>query len=214
MKNAWKTRATLVAFLVVQAGLAQADEAADRCGSSKMKATGKYGQTVLKCHSLAARKNETVDPECLSKASGKLASSFDKAETVGGCVTSDDEGTVSSSLSTDADAIVLDLAPADTDEARACASSKMKAAGKQIGSILKCYATAAKNSERRLHDDRRRRGDRYGRRERGRGAGRGALARLRRFDRWSHAAMRSRQRPGLPGPLQRDLHVRVPSGLR
>jgi cysteine-rich repeat protein len=147
MKNAWKTRATLVAFLVVQAGLAQADEAADRCGSSKMKATGKYGQTLLKCHSLAARKNETVDPECLSKASGKLASSFDKAETVGGCVTSDDEGTVSSSLSTDADAIVLDLAPADTDEARACASSKMKAAGKQIGSILKCYATAAKNSE-------------------------------------------------------------------
>jgi cysteine-rich repeat protein len=147
MTKRWKAGASLVAFLVVQAGLVQADEAADRCGASKMKATGKYGQTVLKCNALATRKNEAIDPECLSKASGKLAASFDKAESVGGCVTADDEGTVSSSLSSDIDAIVLALAPDDTDEARDCASSKMKAAGKQIGSILKCYAIAAKNSD-------------------------------------------------------------------
>ncbi len=146
MKNGWITSSALVAFLIVQAGVAHADLAADRCGGSKMKATGKYGQSVFKCHSTAAKRDEAVDAACLTNASGKLTTSFEKAEDAGGCVTADDEGTVSSSLSSAIDAIVLSLAPADDDDARTCASSKMKAAGKQIGSILKCYATGAKNS--------------------------------------------------------------------
>jgi cysteine-rich repeat protein len=147
MTNRWTTSATLVAFLIVQAGIAHADLAADRCGASKMKAAGKYGQSVLKCHATATKRNEATDPVCLSKATGKLTTAFDNAEDVSGCVTSDDEGSVSSSLSNDIDAILLSLAPEANDEARACASSKMKAAGKQIGTILKCYATGAKNSE-------------------------------------------------------------------
>lgn len=145
--NRWTASVAVVGFLIVQAGLAHADPAADRCGGSKMKAMGKYGQSVLKCHSSATKRNEAVDSECLSKASERIASSFDKAEEVGGCATTDDEGTVSAALSADIDGILFDLAPADDDAARACAASKMRAAGKQIGSILKCYATGAKNGE-------------------------------------------------------------------
>ena len=98
MKNRWTTSASFAAFLIVQAGLAQADEAADSCGSSKMKATAKYAQTVLKCNSKATKNGEPVDSLCISKAGLKLVSAFEKAEAAGGCVTSDDEGSVETSI--------------------------------------------------------------------------------------------------------------------
>jgi cysteine-rich repeat protein len=147
MKNGRTTSAMLVAFLLVQAGIAQADEAADRCGSSKMKATARYAQTVLKCNSQATKNGEPVDSLCVSKAGLKLVSAFEKAEAAGGCATADDEGSVETSFGADADAIVLALEPDPNDDARRCAASKMKAAGKQIGAILKCYSRGANNSE-------------------------------------------------------------------
>src|SRR5688572_26762599 len=106
MTNRWTRSAVLAVLLTIPAGAAHADEAADRCGSSKMKAVGKYAQTVLKCHSTATKRNEATDPECLTKASGKLTSAFDKAEGVGGCVTTNDEGTASTALDDDVDAIL------------------------------------------------------------------------------------------------------------
>jgi len=146
MRNGWKIEASLLAVLVSWTGVAHADQDADRCGGSKMKAAGRYAQAVLTCHSTATRRGESVDPACVSKASGKLTSGFQKAEDRGGCVTNDDEGTTESAVDIDVDAVLAALAPDPNDDARACAASKMKASGKHLRGILTCYSKGAARS--------------------------------------------------------------------
>ncbi|MFN2426224.1 MAG: hypothetical protein ABR587_07225, partial [Candidatus Binatia bacterium] len=107
----WVNGAALAVLLLASAGTSRADEASDRCGGAKMKAAGQYGQALLKCNSTATRRDEALDPDCVTKASGKLARSFDKAENKGVCATSDDEGTTEASLGADVDAVLAALAP-------------------------------------------------------------------------------------------------------
>jgi len=147
IRTGWTGAAMLAALLFGLNTTAHADAAADRCGGAKLKAAGRYGQALLNCNATATRRNETLDPECTSRASGKLASSFNKAEDKGGCVTTDDEGTTSAALGTDVDAVLTALAPDPTDAARTCAASKMKSAGKQIRAILTCSSKGASKSE-------------------------------------------------------------------
>ncbi|HEY2775197.1 MAG TPA: PQQ-dependent sugar dehydrogenase [Candidatus Binatia bacterium] len=125
---------------------ALADTAADRCAGAKEKAAGRYGLGLLQCQSAATRANTTVSIDCTSKASGKLTTSFGKAETAGGCVTSSDSGTIATAVGNDVQAIVSALAPDDNDAARQCAATKMKAAGKQYGGRLSCYSKGALQS--------------------------------------------------------------------
>jgi len=146
MRNGWMIEASLLAMMVGWAGMAHADQAADRCGGSKMKAAGRYAQALLTCHSTATRRGESVDPACLSKASSKIASAFQKAEDRGGCVTNDDEVATESSLGVDVDAVLAALAPDPNDDARTCAASKMKASGKHLRGILTCYSKGAARS--------------------------------------------------------------------
>jgi len=140
--------ATLIAALVAAgAGRATADPAADRCGGSKTKAAAKYARGLFACHAYALRRGEAVDPECTARAGGKLASTFHSAELVGGCVTADDEAAAQAVVDTaraDVDAL---LTPGATEEARACAGSKLRAAGRYLSSRLGCYGKAARRSE-------------------------------------------------------------------
>ncbi len=138
--------ATLIAVTVVTAVAAHADPAADRCGGSKSKAAAKYARALFSCHASALRSGEVVDPECTSKAAGKLVAAFDKAELAGGCVTTDDEAGAQGIVDAARSAIDALLAPDPTEEARACAGSKMKSAGRHIQSRLGCYGKAASRS--------------------------------------------------------------------
>src|SRR6188768_4194824 len=118
-----------VALIATVADPASADVAADRCGGSKMKATSKYAKAHFGCYASALRRNEAVDPECTAKAAGKLATAFGKAETVGGCVTADDEASAQAVVDAARTSVDALLTPEDTDEARTCASAKLKSSG-------------------------------------------------------------------------------------
>ena len=132
---------------VLTACAAIADEAADDCAAAKMKAAGRYGQGLLACNAVATRQDEMVDPLCTASAAGKLEDAFQRAEDGGGCATQSDAGAIEDGVSGDIDTVLSALAPDPTDQARACAASKMKAAGKHYSSLLACYAKGAKRSE-------------------------------------------------------------------
>ncbi len=115
-----------------------------RCLSSKYVATGKEAAKLLVCESRAAKKDEAVDPTCVSKAQQKYALQFFKAEQKGGCANpgdADDMEVETLAFVADATAAL----PYTSDiSSRRCASTKLKAVGKDAKSILKCYSKAAK----------------------------------------------------------------------
>ncbi|HXC53169.1 MAG TPA: PQQ-dependent sugar dehydrogenase [Candidatus Limnocylindrales bacterium] len=143
---------TVIATAVFSAALlastsVRADEAADRCGAAKMKAAGRYGQALLFCNAAATRRDEAVDPLCTAKAADKLDGAIQKADDAGGCVTGMDAGAIEGAVSGDVDAVLAALAPDPNDDARQCAASKMKSAGKHYAALLACYSKGANGSE-------------------------------------------------------------------
>jgi cysteine-rich repeat protein len=140
--------ATCLAAVLVAGGAerADADLAADRCGSAKSKAAAKYARALFSCHASALRDGEAADPECTGKATAKLASSFNKAELTAGCVTTDDEASAQAIVDDARTAVDALLTPDPTDEARTCASTKLKTSGRHIQARLACYGKAAARS--------------------------------------------------------------------
>jgi hypothetical protein len=68
---------------------ATTDGAAVKCAVSKIKAAAKKAEDQIKCHSSAFGRGQPVDARCLAKAGSKLLVAFQKAETRGGCTTTD-----------------------------------------------------------------------------------------------------------------------------
>jgi hypothetical protein len=60
------------------------------CAASKQKAAAKKLSDKVKCHGVAIKKEQPVDPACLTKAETKFEGSFAKAEDKGGCATTGD----------------------------------------------------------------------------------------------------------------------------
>ncbi len=147
MKASFSLAAAASCVFALAVAAAHADPAADRCGGAKLKASGKYAQSVLYCYAAATRNNTAVETDCLNKASDKLASAFNKAEDSGGCVTSDDEGTVGGAIDSDVADLTASFTPADDDDARACASIKMKGAARQYRQVLGCFGARASMSK-------------------------------------------------------------------
>jgi len=116
----------------------------DRCAGSKLKAAGTYSKALLGCESAAVRQDAPVDAACLARAQDKLTGGFVRAESRGGCATTDDAGTVGDAVEADVADVVSDIVYDDTDDARSCASAKLKAAGKHYADRMSCYAKAAK----------------------------------------------------------------------
>ncbi len=80
--------------------------AARTCAGSKIKAAGKKASSKLKCTAKAAQRGTTTDPNCLSKATLKFSSKWNKAEAKGGCATTGDK----TALENKVDAFVIDAA--------------------------------------------------------------------------------------------------------
>jgi len=146
MKKGRIVAAVVAAFVAVGTNRAGADSAADRCGGTKTKATARYAKSLHACHAAALRSGEAVDSECTGKAVARLNSAFNNAELLGGCVTADDEGSAESFVDDARAAVDALVAPDPTDEARACASTKLKAAGRYLSSRLSCYGKPAGRS--------------------------------------------------------------------
>ncbi len=139
--------AGLLALGAGLAGLADAATDAERCLSSKQKAAGKEGFLFLNCAAKAARKNEAVDPACITKAEEKFDKSWDKAEAKGGCSTNGERGRVEAIIRAQTDAATAALTHGVDQDSQKCAFSKRKATGRYLFSVLKCYAKAATRGE-------------------------------------------------------------------
>ncbi|HXC51449.1 MAG TPA: PQQ-dependent sugar dehydrogenase [Candidatus Limnocylindrales bacterium] len=135
--------AFIAALVLACAGQSAADPAANRCGGSKTKGAARYAKSFFACHASALRSGEAVDPECTSRAASKLASAFNKAELLGGCVTTDDETIAQGIVDDTRTSIDALLTPDPTDEARACAATKLQGAGRYLSGRLACYGKPA-----------------------------------------------------------------------
>jgi hypothetical protein len=102
---------------------------------------------LLSCHASAAKRGLTVDGACLSKAHAKLAGAYTKAEAKGGCASTGDATTVTTSLDDFVAAVVAALADGGTSEGGRCAAVKLKAAGKKAATKLGCHGRAVTKAE-------------------------------------------------------------------
>jgi hypothetical protein len=115
---------------------------AQSCAGAKMKAAGKSAGLKLACHAKAARRGETVDSSCLARATAKLASSFAKAESRGGCITTGDASGITDMIDSSVGAFVAALRP--TTSANRCAGVKLNATGKKVTTRLGCHGKATR----------------------------------------------------------------------
>jgi hypothetical protein len=139
----------LFAVGAVSPGLAHAQS---KCAASKQKLAGKKASAKLKCWSKGVKNGVQADPNCLSKATFKFSSKWDKAEAKGGCTTTGDKTTIENKVDAFVDDVVDELggSPAGailtTDAARKCAATKIKTAGKKAAAKLKCTAKGAQRA--------------------------------------------------------------------
>jgi len=82
---------TTVALMMVASVVAAQADPTDfgKCQAAKLNATGKKAAAKLKCYAKAAKSNEAVDPDCLSKAEKTFVEKIGKAEE-GTCLTNPD----------------------------------------------------------------------------------------------------------------------------
>jgi hypothetical protein len=89
--------AIAAAFAVVGAASSASDPAV-ACAVAKHKAAVKYFSGAVKCWDKSLAKGTDFDPTCVTSAAGKLTAAFMKADTKGGCVTTNDAGPVTESV--------------------------------------------------------------------------------------------------------------------
>jgi hypothetical protein len=133
--------AVIVTLAAVAApGLARAGTTPTDC-AIKMKATGQTASAKLTCWSKEVARAGTY-AACAAKAEVRFAAQFAR----GVCAAPVDAGAIEAKVDTFVDDVVGTLtgSPAGstlgTSEARTCASSKLKAAGKKAASKLTCNA--------------------------------------------------------------------------
>ena len=91
-----------------------------RCASTRRTASGKYLDTVLRCHASAAQAGRPVAPDCLDKAGDKLVRAFDKSfdSADGNCDTTAGESETLDAMDAIADAALTALAGGDRKSTR------------------------------------------------------------------------------------------------
>ncbi len=136
----------LFAVGAVNPGLTHAQS---KCAGNKQKLAGKKASSKLKCWAKGVKSGVQANAICLSKATSKFNSKWDKTEAKGGCTTTGDKTTIENKVDAFVDDVVDELAgsPAGailtTDPARRCAASKIKSAGSKASAKLKCTGKAA-----------------------------------------------------------------------
>jgi hypothetical protein len=135
----------LTVAVAVDAGAATTP--ARRCAAAKLKAAGSTAAGLLNCHASAVKRGLAVDGTCLSKAHAKLTGAYTKAEGKGGCASTDDAATVTTSLDDFVDAVAAALSDGGTPEGQRCAAVKLKATGKKAATKLGCHGRAVTKRE-------------------------------------------------------------------
>jgi len=74
--------------------VAAASTPGQSCAAAKLKAAARKHQSKVKCYQKALSKGLPVEPACLGKAETKFAEAFARAETRGGCATTNDAGDI------------------------------------------------------------------------------------------------------------------------
>ncbi|HET9063040.1 MAG TPA: PQQ-dependent sugar dehydrogenase [Candidatus Binatia bacterium] len=141
-----KGRVSSLGALSLVCALTSSAPAASSCTASKLTAAGKNSAIELNCEAKAARIDAVVDGACLDKASEKLAAAFSRAESKGGCGSSGDALELEARIDEQVADVVAAIPRGADDASRACAASKLKAAGKRSRSRLQCFAKAEKQS--------------------------------------------------------------------
>ena len=131
----------VLVLLVAAPPVVHGADPARACSKRKLGATAKKIADKLKCFATAAGKGVTVDAACLSKAEGKFASAFVKAEAKGGCPTVNDVATVESQVDDCVDAVRSALGT--SAQKNACLKGKLSAAAKKASGKVQCSAKAA-----------------------------------------------------------------------
>jgi hypothetical protein len=137
----------LAVLLAVAVDATAATTPARRCAAAKLKAAGSSAAGLLNCHASAVKRGLVVEGACLAKAHAKLASAYTKTEGKGGCASTGDAATVTTSLDDFVDAVVAALADGGTPEGQRCAAVKLKAAGKKAATKLGCHGRAVTKVE-------------------------------------------------------------------
>ncbi len=114
------------------------------CAAAKRKAAAKKADGKLGCVAKAASKGAAVDPLCISRAETKFASAFTKAEAKGGCLTSNDAGTIEASVDACFATLRGVLAVPGTPPKSLCTAGKLKATSRKLVGKLNCHAKAVK----------------------------------------------------------------------
>lgn len=123
--------------------MATSADAQSLCAAAKFKASGKNAAAKAGCHSKAFKSGTAVDPACLTKAEGKHAGAYAKAEAKGDCLTTGDETELAAAV----DVLVADLVgllgPSMVSQSK-CSAAKIKASGKKAAGKAGCHSKAAK----------------------------------------------------------------------
>ncbi len=114
---------------------------AGNCTGGKLGAAGKKAGSKLTCHQKAAKKGETTDSVCLTRAEDKLDSSFIKWEAKSPCFALGDAPAIEAKVDAFIGTIVADLRPVAT--ASKCAAGQLKVTGKKARAKLTCHQKAA-----------------------------------------------------------------------
>jgi hypothetical protein len=87
---------------------------ANRCGSTKLKATGRKAKAKLGCYGRATRRGVDVDDNCLMRANTRFAATFTAAERSQRCLTTHDAGDVEGKVDDLVDRVVAAVPPEAT----------------------------------------------------------------------------------------------------
>jgi hypothetical protein len=124
----------VVTALVPPVVIAGTGSPASTCQETKLVAAGKEAASELGCQAKAAKAALAVDSSCLGKARTSLTSSFQKADTKGGCGTTGDSATVDSAVGAFVGNVVGLLRPSTS--ASHCAAAQLAVAGKATSGLL------------------------------------------------------------------------------
>src|SRR5206468_1684862 len=83
----------LVALMALDGAVAHA-QTGPACAAAKKKLAGKKDQKLLTCDAVAVSKGTTPNSDCLQKTRDGFSTGWDKAESRGGCFTSNDKSTI------------------------------------------------------------------------------------------------------------------------
>ena len=132
----------LVALMALDGAVAHA-QTGPACAAAKKKLAGKKDQKLLTCDAVGVSKGTTPNSDCLQKTRDGFSTGWDKAESRGGCFTSNDKSTIEGKVDAHVSDLESTLHLTGTTPSK-CSSKKFKDSGKKGACLLGCHGKAQK----------------------------------------------------------------------